>query len=104
MYQVRLWLNLISGLRRAKGKTMNFAKHVKVREEKFGSVIFETLREKVYVTNETGSDILRLIKEGKDKEGIVRNLHNAYQVDVNHIDNEVTSFVNLLKEKELVIE
>jgi hypothetical protein len=39
---------------------MQFEKHVKVRQEKFGSVMFETLREKIFVTNETGAEILRL--------------------------------------------
>ena len=52
---------------------MEFKKHVKIRDEKFGSVIFETLREKVYVTNETGSNILQLIKQGKDKQSIIRD-------------------------------
>lgn len=83
---------------------MNFAKHVKVREEKFGTVIFETLREKVYVTNEIGSDILKLIKKGKDKENIIRELCVVYTGDANRINNEVDSFVNQLKEKELITE
>lgn len=83
---------------------MNFVKHIKVREEKFGSVIFETLKEKVYVTNETGSDILQLIIEGEDKEGIVRSLCGSYPGNGDRIDKEVSLFINQLKEKGLITE
>ncbi len=45
---------------------MNFTEHVKIRSEKFGTVIFETLTEKIFITNETGAEILQLIEQGKD--------------------------------------
>lgn len=81
---------------------MVFNKHVKVRREKFGSVIFETLKEKVYVTNETASDILELITEGRDEEGIVENLCQVYKGDLGRINKDVASFIDELREKGLL--
>ena len=49
---------------------MGFEKHVKVRQERFGAVVFETLREKVFVTDETGAEILRLLEEKKEDETV----------------------------------
>ncbi|MHC4788973.1 MAG: hypothetical protein ACYS8K_07190, partial [Planctomycetota bacterium] len=60
---------------------MQFAKHVKWRSEKFGGVIFETLNEKVYVTNETGNEVLRLIDEGLDASAVVERLQGGYVGD-----------------------
>lgn len=82
---------------------MNFAKHVRIREEKFGSVIFETLKEKVFVTNETGSDILRLLKEGKSPEEMVGILNELYDSESGDgIRDEVTDFINSLEENNLL--
>ena len=50
---------------------MEFNKHVQVRKEKFGTVIFETLKEKVFVTNSTGSEIIERLKEKKGVRGTV---------------------------------
>ncbi|MFQ6083501.1 MAG: PqqD family protein [Candidatus Aminicenantia bacterium] len=82
---------------------MDFAKHVKIRKEKFGSVIFETLREKVFVTNTTGSDILRLIGEGKALNEIIEILSDEYNEDPANIDQEVVSFIDELKENDILI-
>ena len=78
---------------------MNFAEYVKIREEKFGAVIFETLKEKVFVTNETGKDILNLLKEGKTAEEIINSLADLYAVEPEDIKEDVLGFVGLLKEK-----
>lgn len=81
---------------------MNFTKYVKIRKEKFGSVIFETLREKVFVTNTTGSDILRLIEEGKALNRIIEILSNEYTEDPANLSQEVVSFVDELKENDIL--
>lgn len=82
---------------------MEFSKHVRVREEKFGSVIFETLKEKVFVTNETGSSILRLLKEGKSPEEIISILDELYDSEPQKvIRDEVTDFISSLKENNLL--
>ncbi len=82
---------------------MEFTKHARVREEKFGSVIFETLKEKVFVTNETGSSILRLLKEGKAPEEIISILDELYDSEPQKvIRDEVTDFISSLKENNLL--
>lgn len=81
---------------------MQFNEYVKIREEKFGSVIFETLREKIFVTNETGRDILRLLEEEHSFEKIVDILSNIYSADTAEIKNDVNSFINQLKDKGII--
>lgn len=78
---------------------MEFEKHVQVRQEKFGAVVFETLREKVFVGNETAADILRLRQEGKSPEQIVSELAESYDADRATIEADVNEFVADLKEK-----
>ena len=57
---------------------MQFKKFIKTREEKFGTVIFDTLREKIFATNAQGADILRLLKEGRSEDGIIDELGASY--------------------------
>jgi len=81
---------------------MVFTEHVKIREEKFGAVIFETLREKVFVTNETGKDILNLLQKGFSQEEIINILANAYSATLTEIRNDVINFINQLKENNIL--
>lgn len=83
---------------------MNFTEHVKIREEKFGAVIFETLREKVFVTNKSGKEILNLLNQGYSLEKIVDSLTDNYSAtDRQIIKNDVVSFIEQLKENNLLI-
>lgn len=75
---------------------MEFVKHTKYRSEKFGAVVFDTLNEKVYVTNETGNDILRLIDEGFEPAAIVERLERDYSGAPGQIKTEVEAFVENL--------
>lgn len=81
---------------------MSFNKHVKVRNEKFGSVVFETLREKVYATNETGSDILKLLEEKSTEAEIASRLAEKYGCDCKTVENDVREYVACLKEKNIL--
>lgn len=72
---------------------MQFGKDVRVRPEKFGAVIFETLREKVFVTNKTGAEILRLLDEAKTTEEIVTQLAQDYEGAEDIIKNDVEEFI-----------
>ncbi len=85
------------------GDEVEFAKHVKIRDEKFGVAIFDTLREKVFVTNKQGADILRLVMDGKSREEIVEALVNEYDVGHEIIRNDVTSFIDHLVETNLLV-
>lgn len=81
---------------------MGFNEHVKIREEKFGTVIFETLKEKVYVTNEVGKDILALLQKGNTPEEIVTMLEESYDDQTGQLKSDVMDFITQLNEKELL--
>jgi len=83
---------------------MKFEKHVKVRQEKFGAVVFETLREKVFVTNETGSEILRLLEEGKEFEEMIIKIGNDYGCNPKIIEGDVKEFIWKLKDSGIIKE
>ncbi len=80
---------------------MNFTEHVKIRNEKFGTVIFETLSEKIFITNETGSRILKLIGEGKDLAQIVGELQAIYLKD-QEIEKDAADFINCLRDNNFI--
>lgn len=81
---------------------MEFNKHVQVRKEKFGSVIFETLKEKVFVTNSTGAEIIRLIQEKKAPDVIINELASLYETGTDAIADEVNSFIENLVQQGLL--
>ncbi len=81
---------------------MELEKHVQVRQEKFGAVVFETLREKVFVANETAAEIFRLQQEGKSAEQIVDELAENYDADPGTIKADVDEFMAALKANGLV--
>ncbi len=81
---------------------MELEKHVQVRQEKFGAVVFETLREKVFVANETAAEIFRLHQEGKSAEQIVDELAENYDADPATIKADVDEFMSGLKANGLV--
>ena len=81
---------------------MEFEKHVRVRQEKFGAVVFETLREKVFVTNETGADILRLLGEGKETDTIVSELAQKYNCEPEAIKADIKDLIVILQNNKIV--
>lgn len=80
---------------------MNFTEHVKIRDEKFGTVIFETLAEKIFITNETGGKILQLIDLGRDVPQIIDELQDSYE-DNQKIGKDVTNFIDCLKQNNFI--
>lgn len=81
---------------------MEFNKHVKVRQEKFGAVVFETLREKVFVTNEPGAEILRLLEKGKEPKDVIAELAKNYNGDPAIIKEDMGEFISMLKDKGII--
>lgn len=81
---------------------MKLAKHVKIREEKFGAVIFDTLREKVFVVNKQGADILRLVMN-KSLEETVEELMKSYKGNLKEITNDVVKFIDQLENNNLLV-
>lgn len=81
---------------------MPLQKHAKVRDEKFGAVIFDTQREKVYVTNDVGKEILKLIRNGQTLEEIVQHFTNLYDEEPSTIKHDVISFLEDLRNSKLL--
>jgi len=81
---------------------MNFTEHTKLRREKFGTVVFDTLTEKIFITDEIGGDILELIEQGKDLPEILSVLGDSYNADSQTIEKDVLEFTNELKSSNIV--
>ena len=81
---------------------MNLTEHTKVRKEKFGTVVFDTLTEKIFITDQIGSEILQLIKQGKDLPQIVNELSEVFEGDKEMIENDVVEFTNQLKSNNII--
>lgn len=81
---------------------MEFQKHVKVRQEKFGAAVFDTLSEKVFVTNETGAEILRLLQKGEEAKEVVEELVKNYDCDPATAKYQTEEFIIRLKEKGII--
>lgn len=76
---------------------------MKVREEKRGTVIFDTLNEKVYTINETGANILKLLLSGNTLDETAKVLARDYNIDESAVRNDVVQFVDDLAIKSLVV-
>ncbi len=81
---------------------MNFTEHTKIRKEKFGTVLFDTLTEKIFITDQIGGEILRLIEKGKDLRDILSTLGDSYDGDKQMIEKDVVEFIDQLKSNNIV--
>ncbi|MEW6026011.1 MAG: PqqD family protein [Planctomycetota bacterium] len=81
---------------------MRFAEHTRVRQEKFGAVVFETLKEKVFVTNEIGAKILRLLEQHQTPEEITTQLVSEYDDSPDLIKKDVQEFITDLINQSLL--
>ena len=83
---------------------MNFTEHTKIRKEKFGTVVFDTLTEKIFITDEVGSEILRLVEQGMDLPKIVSTLAASYDGDREAMEKDVAEFAEQLKSNKIISE
>ena len=81
---------------------MNLNEHTKIRKEKFGTVVFDTLTEKIFITDQIGSEILQLIKQGKDLPQIVSELGEIFEADAQSIEKDVIEFTDQLKSNNII--
>ena len=81
---------------------MNFTEHTKIRKEKFGTVVFDTLTEKIFITDHIGSQILQLIADGKSQSEIVSALSDAFDGDKQVIEKDVIEFADQLKSNNII--
>ena len=78
------------------------AKFVKFREEKFGGVLFETRRERVFTLNPVGAAVVRAIVDGQGDLSAV--LHEKFEDPEGTLEGEANEFVSSLAEAGLVAE
>ncbi len=81
---------------------MNFTEHTKIRKEKFGTVVFDTLTEKIFITDQIGGDILQLIEQGKDLPEMLNVLGDNYDGDRQTIEKDIVEFTDQLKSDNIV--
>ena len=81
---------------------MNLTEHTKIRKEKFGTVVFDTLTEKIFITDEIGSEILQLIEQGRQLPQIISELGKIFDGDSQMIENDVVEFTEQLKENNII--
>ena len=81
---------------------MNFTEHTKLRKEKFGTVVFDTLTEKIFITDQIGGEILQLIGQGKDLPEMLSVLGDNYDGDRQTIKKDVVEFTDQLKSNNIV--
>lgn len=81
---------------------MKFTDHTKIRKEKFGTVVFDTLTEKIFITDQIGGEILQLIEQGKDVPEIISALGESYDGDEQSIEKDVVEFTEELKSSKII--
>ncbi|MHC4587392.1 MAG: PqqD family protein [Planctomycetota bacterium] len=81
---------------------MNFTEHTKIRKEKFGTVVFDTLTEKIFITDLIGGDILQLIEQGKDLPEILSVLGDDYEGDNQMVEKDVVEFIEQLRSNNII--
>ncbi len=81
---------------------MNFTEHTKIRKEKFGTVVFDTLTEKIFITDQIGGEILQLIEQGKDLPEMLSALGDNYDGDRQTIKKDVVEFTDQLKSNNII--
>ncbi len=81
---------------------MKFTEHTKIRKEKFGTVVFDTLTEKIFITDQIGSEILQLIEQGKHLPEIVSELGGIFDGDSQMIEDDIVEFTEQLKANNII--
>ncbi len=81
---------------------MNLIEHTKIRKEKFGTVVFDTLTEKIFITDAVGSEILQLIEQGTELSQIASELGEIFDGDSQMIEKDVIEFTDQLKSNNII--
>ncbi len=83
---------------------MKFTEHTKIRNEKFGAVVFDTLTEKIFITDPIGGQILQVVEQGKDLREIVSALRDSYDGDRQMMEKDVAEFTEQLRSNKIILE
>jgi hypothetical protein len=83
--------------------TIQLAKFVKFREERFGGVLFETRSEKVFTLNSTGAAVVREIQAGRDEATINLNVKAQFLDQSETISADIAAFIDELRSRALIV-
>ena len=81
---------------------MRFTEHTKLRKENFGTVVFDTMTEKIFITDEIGAEILQLIEQGGDLPQVISELMKSFDGDKETVEKDVIEFTDQLKSNNIV--
>jgi hypothetical protein len=81
---------------------VKFTEHTKIRKEKFGTVVFDTLTEKIFITDTVGTEILQLIEQGRDLPQIVSELSETFDGDARIMEKDIVEFTDELRSNNII--
>lgn len=76
---------------------MELFPHVKIRQEQFGVVVFDKEKEKFFVADEVGKDVLAAIQNAQTVDDAVQQLSQKYETSRELIKRDVLSFLEQLR-------
>lgn len=81
---------------------MELLPHVKIRQERFGVIVFDKEREMFFVADEVGQDVLATMQITQTIDEAVEQLSQKYEAPREVIRQDVLSFVEELRQAKLI--
>jgi len=78
---------------------MKVKKNIAISETGF---VFDPSTGDSYTLNDTGLEIVQLIKSGMDKEAIMQSMTQRYDIDIHSLERYFVDFIGMLKYMQLV--
>ncbi len=80
---------------------MELNRNIAISESGF---IFNPLTGDSFSANPVGHDIIRLLKEEKDKDAIIKELHKKYDIERSVLEKDLYDFLLMLRNYQLLKE
>ena len=85
------------------GASLSLVKQVRIREEEFGAIVYDFVKEKAIAVNKTGLSILNLLEERNYTiDQLTEELSRRYKGDVSVIRNHVIAFAERMIEAGII--
>lgn len=81
---------------------MELLPHVKIRQERFGVIVFDKEREKFFVADEVGQDVLAAMQSAQTVDEAVEQLSQKYEASREEIRRDVSWFIGELRQAGLM--
>jgi hypothetical protein len=91
------------GIKMKNDSIFSLSKQVRIREEEFGGIVYDFMKEKAIAVNKTGLSIIRLLEEQSCTiDQLTADLSNMYQGDSTAIRNSVVKFLEKMTEAGII--